>query len=119
MPKSNSTLLWDTMTALNNARDAGRAKVNYLGIGLDPLTWKPEILMVTVFDADVFDSIFASIVKENDEGKLIFRDDRTTAGIPFTEDNVDHRIRHGRMLTAGKACLYLAWRHRQILGIRD
>jgi hypothetical protein len=114
----SSNLLWSATSALDEAHQNGGIRTSFLGIGMDPLTWKPEILTVAVFEAEVFDTLFRDIVKENDEGKLIFNDDRSTAGISFTEDNVKHRIR-GRMLTAGKACLYLAWEHRQTLGIRD
>lgn len=104
-----------TLTA---AHTSGAVAVRYLGVGLDPLTWKPEILTVAIFDAAVFDEAFADIVHENDEGRLVFADERMRAGIPFRAEDVRHHS-YGRMLTAGQACLRLAWRHRAILGIAD
>ena len=116
--EGNSILLRNTMSTLDAARERGEIVTRFLGIGLDPLTWKPEILTVAIFDPIVFDTVFRDIIRENDEGKLVFVDDRSTAGIPFTEDNVTHRIR-GRMLTAGQACLWLAWKYRRELRIHD
>lgn len=118
LDERNSTLLSNAVSALDSARRSGGIVTRFLGIGLDPLTWKPEILTVAIFEPAVFDNIFNDIIRENEEGRLIFRDGWSTAGIAFTEDNVSHRIR-GRMLTAGQACLWLAWKHRRELGIRD
>lgn len=101
---------------LRDAYATGEVVVRFLGVGLDPLTWKPEILTVAIFSATAFDRIFADIVYENDEGRLVFADDRARAGISFTEENVEYRI-GSRMLTAGQACLRLAWLHRVELGL--
>jgi hypothetical protein len=101
---------------LNQMYIAGEVSVHYLGIGLDPLSWKPEILTVAVFDSDAFDDAFSGIVHENSEGRLIFNNERLRTGIPFTKEEVEHRTA-GRMLAAGCACLRLSWLHREILGL--
>jgi len=114
----NSAKLRDTTAALDAARKSGEVRISYLGVGLDPLTWKPEILTVAVFDGNTFDTILGDIVGENDEGPLIFSRDKNTEGMPFAEDSVRQWLK-GKMLAAGEACLYLAWHHRQDLGISD
>jgi hypothetical protein len=101
---------------LQDAYTTGEIIVRFLGVGLDPLTWKPEILTVAIFSETAFDKIFADIVHQNEEGRLVFADDRTRAGISFTEENVEYRTA-GRMLTAGQACLRLAWLHHMELGL--
>ena len=113
-----SRRLDEVMSALNDARAAGGISTWFLGIGMDPLTWKPEILTVAIFEPEVFDTIFQNIVTENDEGRLIFRDVDSRQMTPFTESNADSRFRD-RLLPAGAACLALAWQHRSELGIRD
>ena len=50
----NSILLSNTMSALDEARRRGQIITRFLGIGLDPLTWKPEILTIAIFDPVVF-----------------------------------------------------------------
>ena len=105
----------DTIAGLNRAEQSGSVEVYYLGIGLDPLSWKPEILTVAIFEPAAFDEIFADIVDKNEEGELVFGDSETRTGIRFTEYNIDHWARIGRMLTAGQACLRLAWYHRDFL----
>jgi hypothetical protein len=113
----NATLR-DMTAALDEAKKAGGVRISYLGVGLDPLTWKPEILTVAVFDDSTFDSILGAIVGENDEGPLIFSDNKGAEGMPFVEDGVRPWLK-GKMLAAGEACLYLAWHHRRELGISD
>lgn len=108
---------------LTAAAVTGAAECYFLGIGLDPLTWKPEILTVCVFDADVFDSIFrlhllAAPVPGTDdhetEGTILMG--TNAHGIPFEENQVNHYLRSD-MRDAGRTCLSLAWYHRQRLGI--
>jgi hypothetical protein len=113
-----SDRLNDVMSALDEAHGNGGVVTRFLGIGLDPLTWKPEILTVAIFEPNVYDTIFRDIIKENDEGRIIFRDDSSQEGFPFTEDRVKD-FTNGTMLPAGTACLVLAWKRRRELGIRD
>jgi hypothetical protein len=101
----------------------------YLGIGLYPLTWKPEILTACVFDAEVFDDLFADMVRNGQEGELQgtetrvpaleyhVKKNRPYAGLTFNKQNVEHFGQHPSTLPAGRACLTLAWRHRERLGL--
>jgi hypothetical protein len=56
---------------LMEARKAGSLQISVLGIGLDSACWKPELLTVAIFEADVFDSAFDSLVTGNAEGVLL------------------------------------------------
>ncbi|MGW2539958.1 hypothetical protein ACWC5I_03585 [Kitasatospora sp. NPDC001574] len=110
---------------------SGRASAWYLGIGLYPVTWKPEILTVCVFDREEFDTLFAEMQKSGQEGTIIgpdervefaginydFKKNRPYKGLPFTESVVTHYATHPGTLPAGRACLALAWRHREELGL--
>ncbi|MEU9272662.1 hypothetical protein AB0E04_45845 [Streptomyces sp. NPDC048251] len=110
---------------------SGGASAWYLGIGLYPVTWKPEILTVCVFDREEFDTLFAKMQKTGQEGTIIgpdervefigvnydFKEGRPYKGIPFTEKSVKHYATHPGTLPAGRACLSLAWRHRHELGL--
>jgi hypothetical protein len=47
----------------------GKIKVFFLGVGLDPLSWKPEILTACIFEGRTFDKIFKGMVTDKvDEG---------------------------------------------------
>jgi hypothetical protein len=114
---------------LEEAVRGGAAQLHYLGIGLYPLTWKPEILVVSVFDAKTFDKVFAGMVKSMFEGELVNTERLRKAlyalpgkkgpyqGLPFTEDVVAQYRDSPATLPAARACLALAWRHRRMLGI--
>jgi hypothetical protein len=106
--------------------------VRYLGIGLYPLTWKPEVLIVCIFDDKTFDRLFRNLeALDNAEGPLHLppppaiprsrlknlRKDRSYGGWDFTEENVRHWRDNSQTLPAGRACLGLAWRHRSELGL--
>ena len=97
----------------------GRVRVRFLGIGLDPLVWKPEILLVCVWDAEVFDRIFTSMGQRNEEGVLVVgsRAGGGYRGIRFIEENVLGYASHKDTLPSGRACLALAWRWRRELGL--
>lgn len=114
----------------------GRVLVRYLGIGLYPLTWKPEILIVCVFDDATFDRLFrglksVDIEARNTEGgegqlhrpptppgsRLKNRKDKEYGGWDFGEETVRYWRDKPTTLPAGRACLGLAWRHRMELGL--
>ncbi|WP_406006665.1 hypothetical protein OG440_11030 [Streptomyces sp. NBC_00637] len=101
------------------ALEERRARVRFLGLGFDPLGWKPEICLVCVWDAATFDEVFASMVERNDEGVLVVgtRAAAGYRGIPFTEESVLGYAEHAGTLPAGRACLKLAWRWRHELGL--
>jgi hypothetical protein len=107
----------------------GGASCYLLGIGLYPLTWKPEILTVAIFDARTFDRLFADMVDENLEGRLVVTERLRgiqhvlggrrgpCQGLPFIQEMIDEYAGDSSTLPAARACLKLAWRHRTALGI--
>jgi hypothetical protein len=97
---------------LNSAREAGLLKVYVLGLGLDALTWKPELLTVAVFGASAFEEIFGRHPGGNYEGTII-------EDIPFTPESVLSYTESDDTRSGAKACLELAWRHRVTLGLTD
>jgi hypothetical protein len=116
---------------LSKALRGGGAKAHYLGLGLYPLTWKPEILLVSVFEAELFDRLFANMVEEMIEGRLVvttrlkhsryaFRGKKGIyEGLPFNAETVGRYAADPTTLPAARGCLTLAWRHRRFLGIGD
>ncbi|MEU5957957.1 hypothetical protein [Streptomyces sp. NPDC047525] len=91
----------------------------FLGIGLDPVTWKPEILTVVVFEETAFNRVFGPMLSENSQGPFVrMRDDNSGyAGLLFTRDIVKEYEHSSHTLPAGRACLSLAWRWRKVLKI--
>ncbi|MEP7025545.1 MAG: transcriptional regulator, partial [Actinomycetota bacterium] len=108
---------WPFYAALTKARRSGLANVYWLGLGLDPLTLAADQLTVLVVDAEVFDQLFAGLVKENAEGRIIAGSDQagTAAGIPFTAENIEHYTTREPMQAAGAGLLRTAWQHRDLL----
>ena len=116
---------------LSKALRGGGAKTHYLGLGLYPLTWKPEILLVSVFEAELFDRLFDNMVEEVIEGRLVvttrlkhsryaFRGKKGIyEGLPFNAETVGRYAGDPTTLPAARGCLTLAWRHRRFLGIGD
>lgn len=105
---------WPLYQRLTQAKAAGSLAVWCLGVGVDPLTLATDILTVAVIDAPVFDDLFAGLVAENEEGRVIGEDG--SPGIGFTAASVE-RFSGGSepMQPAGAALLRLAWRHRDHL----
>jgi hypothetical protein len=108
---------WPLYTALAEARQAGRLRVFWLGLGADPLTLAADMLTVAVFDADLFDETFAALVRANDEGRIITGGGASgvAAGVPFQAANVGRFGTAEPMQAAGAALLRLAWKHRSTL----
>ncbi|QKV98312.1 transcriptional regulator (plasmid) [Streptomyces sp. NA02950] len=108
---------WPFNAALQEARDAGRLHVCWLGLGIDPLTYVCDMLTVAVFDADLFDTAFPRLTATNDEGHLVTVEDSTgrSVGIPFRADHVERLTTQEQMQPAGAALLRLAWEHRSAL----
>lgn len=101
---------WPFAAAMDSALAAGQTSAHCLGLGVDPLTLATDLLTVAVFDAPVFDELFAARVDENTEG-LLLRGEDGTIGIAFTAENVERYVRTERMQAAGAALLALAWKH--------
>ncbi|UOX84728.1 hypothetical protein MUY14_23220 [Amycolatopsis sp. FBCC-B4732] len=100
---------------LHAAYVSGELTVRVLGIGLDLLDWKPSLYTVCVLDSPTFDEIFAAMVSSGPEGTILVGPEGQ--GIPFTEENVRLYTGHPGTVNAGAACLELAWRHRDALGV--
>ncbi|MET1072543.1 MAG: XRE family transcriptional regulator, partial [Umezawaea sp.] len=80
-------------------------RVSYLGMGVDPLTFATDVLAVAVFDAPLFDELFAGLVADNDEGRVL-------EALPFTAATVRRFVHDEPTQAAGAALLALAWEHR-------
>jgi hypothetical protein len=107
--------------SLNRALLEGHAKLRFLGIGLDPLSWKPEACLVCIWDAVAFDSLFSKMLTDNAEGKLLVGHRNANGsfdGMDFSEENVLGYAQRSDVLPAGRACLELAWRWRGELGLQ-
>ena len=102
---------------LNAARAAGRLRIKVLGLGVDPLTWKPDLLTVCLVDADSFDEIFRDMCFINEEGQLLLGEENEQ--LVFDEGAVAAYVAEPKTTPVAKSCLQLAWRHRQALGIPD
>jgi hypothetical protein len=106
-----------SFSQLTKAKRTGSLTISVLGIGLDSVCLKPELLTVAVFEADVFDAIFASLAPENDEGVLLVGQEGR--GLLFVEENVSNYATDPATSATGAACLMLAWRHRASLGLSN
>jgi hypothetical protein len=107
--------------ALEDARKNGSVTPWFLGIGLDPLTWKAEILLACVFSEETFDSIFSSMIQRNPQGPLLHSRSGapSLSGLPFSRETVSTYANDRGTLPAGRACLTLAWQARKLLNITE
>jgi len=93
---------------------SGKIRAYCLGVALDALTLWAEILTVVVLDADIYDRLFADMVKVNAEGSVVqIGTARPTPSIPFTEHVLDELAAGGRLAPEAAGCLSLAWQHRR------
>jgi hypothetical protein len=101
---------------------SGDIRVFYLGTGIDPVSWKPEILTACVFEERTFDEIFANMVIDKiDEGtggillagnrrQIGPKTGRTYSGLAFSQENIAAFADPSTTLPSGAACLVLAER---------
>lgn len=94
---------WPFHRAMTAAREEGRLRAYFLGLGVDPLTFALDLLTVVAIDDDLFGDLFGGLVPVNEEG--------TVSIVPF-DGSVPRP-----MQPAGAAVLRLAWRHRAALGL--
>ncbi|MEV4003206.1 hypothetical protein [Actinomadura sp. NPDC049753] len=94
---------WPFHQAMTAARDEGRLRARFLGLGVDPLTLALDLLTVVAVDDALFGELFGGLVAVNDEGEVSMA--------PF--DGAVPRP----MQPAGAAALGLARRHRAALGL--
>lgn len=73
------------------------AKFFFLGLGLDPLTTKPEILTCIVIDGSKVGSEINLDFKDNFEGEHFI--------VPFTKEDIRKYLQDENTLPAGAACL--------------
>jgi hypothetical protein len=103
---------WPFFRDWKAARANGSLTLSWLGLGVDPLTLSSDLLAVAVFDAAVFDEMFARLVRQNSEGEVV--------AAAFTAANVLRYSTVEPMQPAGAALLRLAWKHRgTLLGYDD
>lgn len=95
------------------------ARARFLGIGLDPLTWKPEALFACVWPEGLFDEIFSEMVTRTHEGVLVTGTSGCGdhSGIAFTAKSVDRYLERDDIFPGAHSCLSLAWRRRHTLGL--
>ncbi|HEU5026451.1 MAG TPA: hypothetical protein VFV01_16150 [Spirillospora sp.] len=95
---------WPFHRTMTRARNDGRIRAYFLGLGVDPLTFALDLLTVVVMDDATFAELFGELVSVNDEGQV------STAALnePLPEP----------MQPAGAAALTLACHHRTALGIQ-
>ncbi|TDC62982.1 transcriptional regulator [Actinomadura sp. GC306] len=92
---------WPFHREMTAARDGGRVRPYFLGLGVDPLTFALDLLTAVVIDDDVFRDLFGGLVAVNAEGEVSLA--------PF-DGTVPQPVQ-----PAGAAALALAWRHRRTL----
>jgi hypothetical protein len=108
---------WPLYAERARARTEGTLRVYWLGLGVDPLTLAADMLTVAVFDAALFDAVFAGLVSTNDEGHLVtgLRAATGAVGVAFCEEDIERFAVEEPMQAAGAALLRTAWTHRAML----
>ncbi|MDQ0378606.1 helix-turn-helix domain-containing protein [Amycolatopsis thermophila] len=97
------------------ARAAGDFRVFTCAVVLEPLTLWVELLTVAVVEGPVFDQLFAGMVEVNEEGAAVSTDaSRPTVGIPFNTESRE-RLKSEPLSPISRACIELAWQHRNTL----
>jgi len=101
------------------AKRQGAVVFRFLGIGLDPLNWKPEICTVCIWKDSVFDKLFKEMVEVNEEGVIVVgeRAKRGYHGMRFNAGNVLAYANTETTFPPGRTCLRLAWKWRHLLQI--
>lgn len=104
---------WPFAARLTAALRSGLISADVLGIGVDPLTFATDLLALVVFDAQLFDELFAGLVDTNAEGHLVSSTPSGTGheGFPYTTDHLQRMAQHPAMQAAGAAALTLAQCH--------
>ena len=101
---------------MDQARQTGKIRVYCLGIGIDALNYVGDLFTVAIFDADIFDRLFESMVEHNDEGSIVTAD-RESREFTFDSDTIERLLTTEPLAPSGAACLHLARHHRNtILG---
>jgi hypothetical protein len=76
----------------------------------------PCFLTIATFEASLFDRIFASLVKANDEGTVVSGPRHTgITGLPLREAEVNDLLRSSKLAPPAAALLHLALQHQSLL----
>lgn len=103
--------------AINDAYRDGAIRVYACGLGLDPLTFCPELVTIACVDSIAFDELFNDLVLKNDEGFLRGRSiwEGRVQGYELREQTVHDLLHSSRLSPAANAALETAWLHRSLL----
>lgn len=104
------------------ARNRDQMRLYFLGLGIEPLTWKAQIYSVCVFESGTFDQLFAEMTRENAEGVFQLPTPQRASGLPFQgwpfdEATVRKYVESHELSPSSQAALQLTWRHRAVLGL--
>jgi hypothetical protein len=93
--------------------DAGKAKIHFLGIGIDPVTTVPEVMTVMTFREDFLEEKVKAIFKDNFEGKY--------GSATLSKDALQIFSTQPNVHSASSACASLVARHydQLVLGLRS
>ena len=88
----------EPLRSLDQARHSGGVRVYCFGLGIGALDLWCGLETVAVFDAEVFDELFANLVRVNDEGTVLrVGTILPTAHIPFTSEVVKELLATERL----------------------
>jgi hypothetical protein len=100
--------------SLDRGLRAGKIRAFCFGIAFDALTLWAELLTAVVFDADIYDRIFANMIITNAEGSIAqIGLARRAAQIPFKQHVIGKLTASGHLTPEAAGCLNLAWKHRR------
>jgi hypothetical protein len=106
----------EPLRPLDAARASGGIHVYALGLALGALDLWAGLETVAVFDADVFDQLFANLVHVNDEGTVVrIGRNQPTVHVPFTQEVIEDLWASGRLAPETGYSLRRAWEHRDRL----
>lgn len=97
----------ETLKKINFFVKKGLIKVYYLGIGLDCLTTKPEILTALVLEREIVDTFLWREFMDCFEGKCF--------QVEFSSEQVRRFVEHDKIAPAGAACLLLVEKNFEFL----
>jgi hypothetical protein len=111
----------EPFAAINAAYAQGDLRVVVCGMGLDPLTFCPELVTLSYMEDAVFDQIFAELVIRNEEGYI--QGSRTregrVRGFALERETVQDLLESERLSPAAYAAISVASRYRDELAARE
>lgn len=99
---------WPFATAMTDALRSGDVTASVVGLGVDPLTFATDLLVVCEIRRAAFDELFGGLVGDNDEGRI------HPEPLPFDAETVRRCSTDQPMQAAGAAVLRVA--HRMLRG---